>query len=62
MKKLKLFVLGIGLVGMTGFGISYFGAAEAEASGGVKCEWNGEHCFNPTKSNYCGCEKKPGDT
>lgn len=59
MKKLKLFVLGAGLVGMTGLGIFYFGASEAEAQGNnFECEWNGEHCKNPSRTNMCGCEKE----
>lgn len=33
MRKLKLFVVGIGLAGMAGFGISYLGASEAKAQG-----------------------------
>jgi hypothetical protein len=38
MRKLKLFVVGIGLAGMAGFGISYLGASEVEAQGGIaKC-------------------------
>jgi hypothetical protein len=57
MRKLKLFILGIGLAGMAGFGISYLGASEVEAQGSnFECEWNGEHCKNPTKTNMCGCE------
>ena len=42
---------------MAGFGISYLGASEVEAQGSnFECEWNGEHCKNPTKTNMCGCE------
>jgi hypothetical protein len=57
MKKVKLFVLGASLFGMTAFGVSYLGASEAEAQGGnFECEWNGEHCKNKGTSNICGCE------
>jgi hypothetical protein len=57
MKKLKLFVLGASLIGMSALGFSYFGASNTEAQGmGVECEWNGQHCKNPTRTNLCGCE------
>lgn len=57
MKKLKLFVLGIGLVGMASLGVSYFGASPAEAQGGIaKCEWDGKTCTKPKDKAPCGCE------
>jgi hypothetical protein len=56
MKKLKLLAIGIGLAGASLIGTSIFATSEAKAEKELKCEWNGEHCKNPTKSNYCGCE------
>ncbi len=57
MKKLKLFVLGTAMVALGSFAVSYFGAGEAEAqSSTTYCEWNGNDCKSPQKTNYCGCE------
>jgi hypothetical protein len=58
MRKLKLFILGIGLAGMTGFGISYLGASEVEAQGGpmMQCDWDGSFCKKPVDKVPCGCE------
>lgn len=49
MKKVKVFLLGAAMFGLGTFGISYFGASEAEAqsSGIAKCIWNGQDCFDP---------------
>ena|GEM_PF-1113902 len=61
MRKLKLFVVGIGLAGMAGFGISYLGASEAEAQSGIaKCNWNGNDCFSPIERAMCVCEEGIG--
>lgn len=57
MRKLKLFVYGIRLSGMAGFGISYLGATEVEAQSGIaKCNWNGADCFEPIDRAMCVCE------
>lgn len=59
MKKLKLFVLSASIMGMTAFGVSYFGASEAEAQSSTSsgyCTWNGKDCFDPLSTNYCICE------
>lgn len=61
MKKLKLFVLGIGLFGMASLGVSYIGASPAEAQGGIaKCNWNGQNCLDPIDDAMCVCEKEKG--
>jgi hypothetical protein len=56
-EKVKIIRLGASLIGMSALGFSYFGASNTEAQGmGVECEWNGQHCKNPTRTNLCGCE------
>lgn len=57
MKKLKLALVGVGIAGFATIGSLFLSSTEVKASGEVKCEWNGEHCKNPTKTNYCGCEQ-----
>ena len=56
MEKLKLALIGVSLAGAATIGSLFLSSSEVKASGEVKCEWNGEHCKNPTKTNLCGCE------
>ena len=61
MKKLKLFVLGLGIAGATTFGVSFLPSSDTEAQGNIaKCNWNGDNCFDPIDDAMCVCEKESG--
>ncbi|GAB2493143.1 MAG: hypothetical protein EP311_02445 [Cytophagales bacterium] len=63
MKKVKIFLLGLGLIGLSTIGISYLVAtdAEAQASTVEYCQWNGKDCLSPSVNNYCICENGSGN-
>ena len=56
MKKLKLLALGVGILGISVFGMAYSGSFDAEAQATVKCNWKGNDCFDPISDAMCGCE------
>jgi hypothetical protein len=55
-------MLGAALIAAGTFGVSYLGASEVEAqSSTTYCEWDGNDCKSPQKTNYCICEDPAGN-